>query len=73
MKNVQIGYTLPKAWANKLHLNKCRIYVSGDNLWTGTKLASMFDPEALGNMDSWGAGKTYPLSKVISFGLTVNM
>lgn len=33
----------------------------------------MFDPEALGNMDSWGAGKTYPLSKVISFGLTVNM
>lgn len=73
LKNVQIGYTLPKAWANKLHLNKCRIYVSGDNLWTGTKLASMFDPEALGNMDSWGAGKTYPLSKVISFGLTVNM
>jgi len=73
LKNVQIGYTLPKVWTNKLHLNKCRIYISGDNLWTGTKLATMFDPEALGNMDNWGAGKTYPLSKVISCGLTINM
>lgn len=72
LKNVQIGYTLPKVWAQKLHLQKCRIYIAGENLWTGTKLASMFDPEALGSMGSWGAGKTYPLSKVISCGLNIN-
>lgn len=73
LKNIQLGYTLPKAWANKLRINKCRIYISGDNLWTGTSLASMFDPETLTGADSWGQGKTYPLSKVISFGLNINM
>ena len=71
LKNLQIGYTLPKQWINKLHINRCRVYVSGDNLWTGTSLASMFDPETLAAGD-WGSGKTYPLSKVISFGLNVN-
>ena len=30
-----------------------------------------FDPETLAAGD-WGSGKTYPLSKVISFGLNVN-
>lgn len=73
LKNIQIGYTLPKAWTQKVKVNKCRIYISGDNLWTGTKLASMYDPEGLGSMDSWGAGKTYPLSKVISCGVSINM
>lgn len=73
LKNVQIGYSLPKRWLSKIHVNKCRIYISGDNLWTGTKLASMFDPEGLGSMNSWGSGKTYPLSKVISFGVNINM
>lgn len=71
LKNMQIGYTFPKEWMNKLHINKCRIYVSGDNLWTGTNLPKMFDPETLAAGD-WGSGKSYPLSKVISFGLNVN-
>lgn len=73
LKNMQIGYTLPKVWINKLHINKCRVYISGDNLWTGTSLAKMFDPETLTGADDWGQGKTYPLSKVISFGLSINM
>ena len=71
LKNAQIGYTLPQKWTQKLMINRCRIYVSGDNLWTGTKLADMFDPETLAAGD-WGSGKTYPLSRVISFGLNVN-
>lgn len=73
LKNIQIGYTLPKAWTQRVRVNKCRIYISGDNLWTGSKIASMYDPEALGSMDDWGAGKTYPLSKVISCGVSINM
>jgi len=73
LKNIQIGYTFPKRWLTKVHINKCRIYLSGDNLWTGTKLAKMFDPETLVGADSWGQGKTYPLSKIISFGVSINM
>lgn len=73
LKNLQVGYSLPKNWMGKLHINKCRIYLSGENLWTGTKLASMFDPETLTGADGWGSGKTYPLSRVYSFGLSINL
>lgn len=73
LKNAQIGYTLSKQWTSKLRINKCRIYISGDNLWTGTNLAEMFDPETLTGADNWGQGKTYPLSRVFSFGVNINM
>lgn len=73
LKNIQVGYTFPKVLTQKIRVNKCRIYISGDNLWTHSKIASMYDPEALGSMDGWGAGKTYPLSKVISCGISINM
>lgn len=72
LKNVQIGYTLPRIWMDKLHVNRCRIYLSADNLWTGTKLANMYDPETLSAGD-WGTGKTYPLSRVISLGVNLNL
>ena len=47
LKNFQIGYTLPKQWLNKVGLANCRIFVSGENLWTGTSLRSLFDPETI--------------------------
>ena len=39
IKNITIGYTLPARWTKKAHLNRVRIYVSGDNLfeWSGLK------------------------------------
>lgn len=70
LKNLQFGYTFPQQWISKAGLQYLRIFVSGDNLLTGTKLTKIFDPEAIDG--GWGEGKTYPLSKVISFGLNVN-
>ena len=32
INNVTVGYTLPKAWVNKIGLSKVRIYFVGDNL-----------------------------------------
>ena len=32
INNVTVGYTLPKAWVNKIGLNKVRVYFVGDNL-----------------------------------------
>lgn len=66
LKNLQIGYTLPKQWMNKIGLQKTRIFFSGDNLWTGTKLNSVFDPEAI-----FRNGQTYLLSRTLSFGINV--
>lgn len=72
MKNLQVGYTLPKAWTNKAGLSMVRIYVSGDNLLTISDITGIFDPEALGSTYDANSGKLYPLQRVISVGLNVN-
>ena len=79
MKNLQVGYTFPQVWMNKIGVQSLRVYVSGDNLLTITNMAGMFDPETVQGRNWWGGdaeisdqGKVYPLSKVISFGINVN-
>lgn len=69
LKNLSIGYTLPQTWTNKLRLQNLRVYVTGENLWTGTGLTDLFDPETI-STDPAGMMK-YPLSAVYSFGLSV--
>lgn len=70
MKNLQIGYTLPKQWVSKAGMSSVRVYLSGDNLVTFSDITGVFDPETLGG--DWGDGKLYPLSRTISVGLNVN-
>ncbi|HCC69947.1 MAG TPA: hypothetical protein DEQ09_02160 [Bacteroidales bacterium] len=70
LKNLQIGYNLPSNIVQKIFMKSARIYVSGENLLTFTKLM-FFDPEAFGGR-WYGAGDAYPLSKTISVGLSVN-
>lgn len=68
LKNLQIGYTLPQSITKRFSVQQLRIYLSGENLWTGTKLRKQFDPETI---DSWN-GNGYPLSRTLAFGLSVN-
>lgn len=71
LKNFQLGYTLPAQLTQKAFISNCRIFVSGDNLWTGTKLAKMFDPETIdGGYSSYG--NAYPLSRTWSFGISAS-
>ena len=53
-------------------MSNLRVFISGENLGTITKLSKMFDPEVLG-VGGWGEGKTYPLSQTISVGLSVTL
>lgn len=62
MKNLQIGYTFPQEWTNKLHVDRLRVFFSGENLFTLTGIAGMFDPEATA-ANGWSSGKTYPCPK----------
>ena len=69
LKNLTIGYTLPNQWLNAIGVSKVRLFASGENLWTGTKLSKIFDPESLGG----GVGSIgYPIFKTLSFGVNVN-
>lgn len=70
MKNIQVGYTLPKQWVSKAGMSSVRVYISGDNLLTISDITGVFDPETLGG--DYGDGKLYPLCKTISVGLNVN-
>jgi len=71
LKNLQLGYSIPAKITHLVKIQKCRIFVSGENIFTATKLASMFDPETIDGGDNKN-GDAYPLSKVYSVGLTVN-
>ena len=72
LKNIQIGYTLPKTWTEKAGMSSVRVYVSGDNLLTFSDITGIFDPEAIGSTYDANNGKLYPLQRVISVGLNVN-
>ena len=73
LKNLQLGYSLPHSIIKKFGVQKLRIYVSGENLFTWTKMTDLFDPELIGGGQMWwNPGSTYPLSKVISAGININ-
>ena len=69
LKNLQIGYSIPSELANKIGMSQLRVFLSGENLWTGTKVPKMFDPEYI---EGGSGGNAYPLSKVYSIGVNVN-
>ena len=68
LKNLQIGYTLPKTLTQKINLQKVRVFFSGDNLWTGSKMSKNFDPELL-----YQNGMTYPISYTLSCGINITL
>jgi len=75
LKNLTISYNLPDKILKPLHLSKVQIYLSGENLLTFTKLSKMFDPEAIFTSNSYTSegGKNYPMNKVLSCGLVINL
>lgn len=69
LKNLTVGYTLPTSLTRKAKIDKVRLYFSGENLFTLTKLKSDYlDPEQM-TVDS--NGRVYPYSKTFSFGIDV--
>jgi hypothetical protein len=68
IKNITLGYNIPKKWVNMLSLDKIRLYATGMNLFTFSPLYKnnpdrTIDPEQLGD------GNDYPFTKTYAFGL----
>lgn len=79
LKNISLGYNLPKAALDRMKINRLRIYVSAQNLLTFTKYEG-YDPEV--NYNSGGSGAnsnrnlgldygSYPLAKGYTVGINV--
>uniref|UniRef100_UPI003AB3AC0E SusC/RagA family TonB-linked outer membrane protein n=1 Tax=Phocaeicola plebeius TaxID=310297 RepID=UPI003AB3AC0E len=66
LKNLQLGYTLPQAWTKKIGIEKLRVYVSGQNLFSFNSFYQGWDPEnEIGTGDS---PSYYPITAIYSFG-----
>ena len=72
IKQIQLGYTLPKSLINKVALSHARIYASLDDFFTFSKYPG-FDPEASANATSgMGVDKGgYPTSKKVVLGVNI--
>jgi hypothetical protein len=70
LKNITLGYTLPRHFTQKYYVSGLRFFVSCDNIWTGTQLATMFDPETISGGVQY-TGDIYAIQKTASFGLSV--
>lgn len=68
LKNIELGYTLPHTLTQRIGIENVRVYFSGNNLFTITKMKEM-DPEK--SLEDERA-RTYPQSKVYSIGVNVN-
>lgn len=66
LKNLQIGYTLPKKIVQHTFIDFCRIYFSGQNIFTVDKFLDGFDVEAPN-----GSAGFYPMVKTFTFGINV--
>jgi hypothetical protein len=67
LKNVVLGYTLPKYVTGLVNIKSARIYAGGQNLFTWDKWFPGFDPEQTNT-----AGEFYPIMKTYTIGLNVN-
>lgn len=72
LKNLVIGYSLPQQWTQKIKIEKLRVYLSGENLGYYTPMRTRYiDPEQLDG-DATN-GRTYPMSRTISFGFDITI
>lgn len=72
LKNIQLGYTLPKALTNKIFIDRLRVFVGAENLLTLTKYAG-FDPEISSGGTSLGVDYgVYPQSRTFNFGANIS-
>lgn len=76
LKNVQIGYSLPAAVTSRLHMQRARFYLTGQNLLTLSKL-KIIDPEQSEfdnrvNINSGAnSARAYPTPVFYGFGLDI--
>ena len=76
LKNIQVGYTLPRHLGQKLGVENARIYVNAQNLFTFSN-NSFVDPESsefsnkMGASNGANSGRSYPMLKYYGFGINL--
>lgn len=69
LNNIQLGYTFPREWINKLMLTNLRLYVTADNVWVWSKRQGL-DPRQ--SITGAVTSAYYASMRTISGGITVS-
>lgn len=67
LKNIQIGYTMPKRITSKLNIDKLRVYFNGTDIWEHSGLPGDMDPETPFSL------RLSPFPRQFSFGLNLTL
>ena len=67
LKNLTIGWNLPKRWISKAFLTNATVYVSGENLFYISKIKGPYDPEAV----TGNGAMVYPFMRTYSIGVNL--
>ncbi|MES2276112.1 MAG: SusC/RagA family TonB-linked outer membrane protein [Bacteroidota bacterium] len=65
LKNAELGYTIPAVLTRKIGVPSVRLFTNGLNLVTWSKVFKTRD-----DIDPEAVGSTYPIMRVINFGIT---
>ncbi|MCX2450343.1 TonB-dependent receptor [Pedobacter sp. PLR] len=69
IKNVTLGYTLPKTLTKRYGINRLRVYVSGENMYEFSAIKKFIDPESINQSTSAWA---YPFQRRYAVGLNLD-
>ena len=78
LKDLTIGYNLPRKWVNRIKAENINIYASGLNLWEKTHMPPFMTPDIVDqitgdgkSIQSENAGKEYAFMRSYSFGVNI--
>ncbi len=69
LKNITLGYTLPRTVSQKIRIQNLRIFISGENLAEWSPVLFFMDPEEFTNSVN---GNVYPFRRRYSFGINID-
>lgn len=71
-RSLEIGYSLPKKWIDKLGMEDFRLVASGFNLYTWSNVFKkyFYDPETIANVGDVNYG-TYPQQRIYNLGVNI--
>ena len=73
LKNITLGYTLPRMLTNKIGISRLRFYARAENLFTWTKYWG-FDPEIGSSITSLGVDYgVYPQARTYTLGFNISL
>ena len=72
LRNITVGYNLPKGLIEKINMKGAKVYLSADNIFTLSKFSGM-DPEVQLEGSTWQLAGTYSMNYPVPFSVVAGI